>query len=50
MKKTKEEFILSKRQHELANLYKIAYGKIILWRKNGKTRVLNPVEIIIFNY
>lgn len=46
-KKTEVEIELSNHQDQLAKLYKQATGKIIIWVKNGKPRLLNPDEVII---
>ena len=36
---------------ELARVYKDAYGKIVIFKKKGKkARLINPTEVIVFNY
>ena len=42
-----EEIELNDRQLKQAQIFKDAYGKIIVWKNKGKYRLLNPMEIIV---
>ena len=46
--KSKPPIHLSKGQQKLWDLYIQARGRVVVWTKNGKTRLIDPKEIEIF--
>lgn len=43
-----EEYGLNDRQLRMAELYRIAYGRVIIYTNKGKLRLLNPKDVKIF--
>ena len=48
VKVIKEEIELNERQLRMADLYRKAYGKVIIYFYKGKPKLLNPKDVRIF--